>query len=81
MTGRWWTVRRDTRKQIIAVNEIRKHPKEAKLLRDAYRKFLAGSSTRSLAKFWNDEGVLSPKGNKWTGSAIHALLASARNAG
>jgi site-specific DNA recombinase len=82
VTGGWWTIRRHpTTKAIIAVNEIRKHPTEATLLKDAYRKFLAGSSTRSLAKFWNDKGVTTPRGNRWTGSAIHQLLAAARNAG
>ena len=80
-TGAWWTVRRDSRKRIIAVNEIRKHPTEAKLLAEAYRKFNAGSTISSLAKFWNDEGITSPRGNRWTGAAVRALLVSARNAG
>jgi DNA invertase Pin-like site-specific DNA recombinase len=80
--GKWWTVRRDpSTKKIIAVNDIRKHPTEAKLLKEAYRKFNAGTSIRTLATFWNEKGITSPRGNKWTGAAVHKLLASARNAG
>jgi DNA invertase Pin-like site-specific DNA recombinase len=81
-TKKWWTVKRDpSTKVIIAVNKIRKHPKEAKLLKDAYTAFNAGATIRSIATGWNRDGIASPRGKRWTGSAVHALLASARNAG
>jgi site-specific DNA recombinase len=81
VNGRWWTGRRDPVTKEILINPIRLHPKEAKLLREAYRQFNAGSSIRSLAAAWNHKGITTPRGNPWTGSAVHALLASARNAG
>lgn len=82
LSGKWWMVRRDPgTKGIIAVNEIRKHPTEAKLVVTAYKDFNAGSTLRSIAARWNDDGVKTPKGNRWTGTAVRALLLSARNAG
>jgi DNA invertase Pin-like site-specific DNA recombinase len=70
VTGRWSTR-----------GGIRLHPTEAKLLRVAYAQFNAGASIRSLAARWNENGVTTPKGGKWTPSAVHHLLAAARNAG
>lgn len=81
-TGRWWTVRRDpATKEVIAVNRIRKHPVEAKLLREAYRRFNAGATLYTIAKGWNDKGVKTPKGNTWSGATVRAVLIVARNAG
>ena len=80
-TGKWWTVRRDSDKKIIAVNTIRKHPTEAALLKKAYRRFNAGTTLRTLAKDWNAAGIKTPRGNNWTGSQVRELLLAARNAG
>jgi site-specific DNA recombinase len=94
--ARWWTVRRDSRKRIIAVNPIRKHPTEAKLLREAYRRFNAGTTVRTIATDWNKAGVRTPRAGQtfrrgedderivkglWTGTAVRALLLAPRNAG
>jgi site-specific DNA recombinase len=81
VSGKWWTVRRDHSKKIIAVNKIRKHPTEAKLLKDAYRRFNAGTRVRSIATGWNKEGITTPRGNQWTGTGVRQLLLAARNAG
>jgi site-specific DNA recombinase len=54
---------------------------EAKLIRDAYTGVLAGRSLKSIARDWNTKGVLTPKGNTWTGMAIRQLLLAPRNAG
>jgi DNA invertase Pin-like site-specific DNA recombinase len=79
---RWWVIQRDpATKKILAVNNIRKHPKEAKLLKAAYTAFNAGTSIRALALQWNAKGVTTPTGKKWTGAGVHHLLAAARNAG
>jgi DNA invertase Pin-like site-specific DNA recombinase len=79
--GKWWTVRRDASKKIIAINTIRKHPVEAKLLKEAYRRFNAGTTVRTIATEWNAKGIKTPRGNKWTGASVRALLLAARNAG
>jgi site-specific DNA recombinase len=80
--GRWWTIRRDpVTKAIVAVNTIRKHPAEAKLLKEAYRQFNAGATVRSIAAKWNAKDIPTPRGNRWTGTQVRALLLAARNAG
>jgi DNA invertase Pin-like site-specific DNA recombinase len=82
VTGKWWTIRRDpATKAVIAVNTIRKHPTEAKLLREAYRNFNAGTTLRTIAARWNEAGITTPRGNRWTGVQVRALLMAARNAG
>lgn len=79
-TGKWWTVRRDTAKRIVAVNTIRKHPTEAKLLKEAYRRFNAGTTVRTIAAEWNAAGVRSPRaGDKikrrsTSGEAVEAAV-------
>jgi DNA invertase Pin-like site-specific DNA recombinase len=80
--ARWWTVKKDPKtKRVIAINPIRKHPVEAKRVKEAYRRFNAGTTVRTIATEWNAAGVLTPKGNRWTGTAVRALLLAARNAG
>lgn len=81
VSGRWWTGRKDPITKAVIVNEIRLHPAEAKLLKAAYKRFNAGSSIRSIAADWNAKGITTPRGNQWTPSAVHHLLAAARNAG
>ena len=82
VTKRWWTVRRDPKtKAIIAVNEIRKHRKEAKLVEDAYRRFNAGTKLRTIATDWNKAGITTPRGNAWSITQVRDLLLAARNAG
>ena len=82
VTQRWWTVRRDPKtKAIIAVNKIRKHRKEAKLVKDAYRDFNAGKKLRTIATDWNEAGITTPRGNAWSITQVRDLLLAARNAG
>jgi site-specific DNA recombinase len=79
-TGKWWTVKR-AKGQPPKFNPIWLDPTEAALVRQAYRDFNAGATLRSLAARWNAAGVLTPKGNPWTGTQVRALLMSERNAG
>lgn len=79
-TGLWWTVKR-IKGQPPRFNTISKHPTEAKLLREAYRRFNAGTTLRTIANDWNKGGVTTPRGNRWTGAQVRALLLAARNAG
>lgn len=79
-TGLWWTVKR-VKNQPPRFNPVRKHPAEAKHLREAYRRFNAGTTLRTIATDWNNGGVQTPRGNRWTGTAVRALLLAERNAG
>lgn len=79
-TGKWWTVKR-IKGQPPRFNTIRKHPTEAKLLQQAYRRFNAGTTLRTIAADWNKRGITTPKGNAWTGTQVRALLLAERNAG
>jgi DNA invertase Pin-like site-specific DNA recombinase len=76
VTGRWWTA-----KPGGVYNVIRLHPTEARLVRDAYSHFLAGTRLRAIARTWNEAGVTTPRGNTWSGSRVRELLLLARNAG
>jgi hypothetical protein len=78
VTGKWWTAKKGPPP---VFNEIRKHPDEAKRVKEAYRLFLAGTDLRAIAKKWNDAGVKTPRGNAWSGTRVRELLLLARNAG
>lgn len=54
---------------------------EAKLISAAYEAILAGGSLRSISNQWNADGVLTPKGNRWTGAQVGQLLINPRNCG
>jgi DNA invertase Pin-like site-specific DNA recombinase len=82
MTKKWWTIRRDPgSKQILAVNEIRKHRKEAALVKEAYRRFNTGTKLWTIAADWNKAGVTTPRGKQWSMSQVRGLLLAERNAG
>jgi len=55
--------------------------REAKHLRDAATRILAGASLRSLVTEWNRKGIKTSGGRDWYTSAMHRLLTSARIAG
>ncbi|WP_433466832.1 recombinase family protein [Spirillospora sp. CA-128828] len=59
----------------------RQDPREAKALRDARRRVLAGEKLTALAREWNEAGLLTPLGRLWTQSVIKAVLTSPRLAG
>jgi site-specific DNA recombinase len=77
VTGKWWTAKRNP----TVYNEIRLHPTEAELVREAYRDFNTGTSLYSIAVRWNAAGVTTPRGNTWSGTRVRDLLLPARNAG
>jgi DNA invertase Pin-like site-specific DNA recombinase len=77
VTGKWWTAKRNP----TVYNVIRLHPTEARLVRDAYSRFLAGAKLYEIAKGWNDDGVTTPRGKAWSGTRVRELLMLARNAG
>ncbi|WP_431240441.1 recombinase family protein [Mycolicibacterium aichiense] len=77
-TGKWWTVK--GRHPHATYNEIRLHPTEAKLLRDAYRDVVKGSSLHSITAAWNAAGVVTPRGHQWRGAQLRQVLLAPRNA-
>lgn len=54
---------------------------EAKQLRWAYEQVLAGNRISSIVKTWNEEGVTTSLGAKWTTQSLGKLLRDPRNAG
>lgn len=56
-------------------------PTEAELLETAARKIVAGDSVRSIVREWNNAGVSTSGGNRWTTSGVRQALLKPRNAG
>lgn len=57
------------------------HDGEAELVRWAYRQFLAGASMGSIVKAFNDAGVTTARGVRWTSRTLRWVLLRPRNAG
>jgi site-specific DNA recombinase len=62
-------------------NRLAVRIEEARLVREAARRVLAGDSLRSVVRDWNKRKVRTSGGRPWYTSAIHRLLTSARIAG
>lgn len=75
--GKWWVYDKKRNRH----NPIRKHPTEARLLKQAYKQFNAGTALGTIAAGWNAAGVTTPLGNRWSGTRVRELLLVARNAG
>jgi DNA invertase Pin-like site-specific DNA recombinase len=54
---------------------------EARLIKEAARRVLAGESARSVAHDWNGRGISSSSGAQWRVSAMQRMLAGPRLAG
>lgn len=57
------------------------HPAEADAVRECYRMLLAGESLRSLAKYLNNSGFRTGRGNAFAGSVVGNMLRRPRYAG
>ncbi len=51
------------------------------IVKDIFRKYLAGDSTRQISQWLSDRGILSPKGKKWTATGISNVLKNERYLG
>jgi DNA invertase Pin-like site-specific DNA recombinase len=51
---------------------------EAKLIKDAARRVVAGESLRAIATEWNEKGVTSSSGGKWTIQSLRTMLTGPR---
>jgi site-specific DNA recombinase len=60
---------------------VKPDQREAAAIRSAYADVRKGRSLKSIARDWNNAGLLTPRGNQWSGMALRALLLSPRNAG
>jgi len=49
-------------------------PEKAPVFEDAYRRYVAGKSLRSLAVEWNQRGLLTTRGSLWTGGRLGRML-------
>ena len=57
-------------------------PEEAKLIREAFQDILLGATTTSIARQWEEKGVLTAAGNaKWEQSVVHRIMTGWRTAG
>ena len=55
--------------------------REGNLIREAVRHILAGGKWLSVARGWNEEGIKTPQGNKWTGQKVRGVLEHERHVG
>lgn len=56
-------------------------PDEATALRSATERVLSGVSLSQVAREWNESGVRTAMGNRWTSREVRSVLLRARNAG
>lgn len=54
---------------------------EAKLIREAVRRVLAGESLRRIAIDWNDRGIPAAAGGRWVVTSLRSMLTGPRLAG
>ncbi|GLZ43766.1 recombinase family protein [Actinokineospora sp. NBRC 105648] len=56
-------------------------PNEAKVIREAARRFLAGETVYIITKDFNNRGIPTAQGKKWCTSGLSTVLGRAENAG
>jgi hypothetical protein len=74
--GTWTGGRRRFGFTTDEANRIVVHEAEAARIRDAVTAILNGGSIRSIVKAWNDAGVTTTGGGRWTPTHVRELLAS-----
>lgn len=57
------------------------HPEEAEAIRELYRLVIAGETLRNLAKYLNERGLTTIRGNPWQGNVVGNMLRKPRYAG
>lgn len=57
------------------------HPREAPVVAELYRRFLAGASLVELSLWLNNSGWSTPRGHKWRANSVKVVLANPRNCG
>lgn len=56
-------------------------PKESKIVKKVYQRFIGGDNLTVLSKWLNAEGIKGTQGGQWRQSRVSALLRSGRHAG
>ena len=77
-TGQWMGGRRPFGYEADGVTV---RPSEAAALRQAAEEILAGRSVISIVKEWNQRGITTTAGNRWSITTLRRMLLRARNAG
>lgn len=62
-------------------DRVAHRPPEAKLVREAARRALAGESVRSICIDWNNRGVKTVRGGQWKTTILKQILVAPRTAG
>ncbi|WP_432045285.1 recombinase family protein [Streptomyces asiaticus] len=57
------------------------HPEESKHIRKAVERILGGAPFRAIPLEWNEAGVMTPRGNKWTPSKVKEMFRNPRLCG
>jgi site-specific DNA recombinase len=57
------------------------HPGEAPAIQRAYRQLLAGASFNSIVRDWNDRGLTSVSGKRWSYQTVRQVMLRPRNYG
>jgi len=60
---------------------ITPHPVEGPVLRAGYEHVLSGGTIRALTRDWNAQGIVTARGNAWSGTEVRRALLRERNAG
>lgn len=61
--------------------DMQLHPVEAPAVREAFDRFLAGSSLGSIAAAWNGAGLTTTVGNRWRGPGVSLFMTNPKLAG
>ncbi len=56
-------------------------PVEAPLVKELYQRWLTGGELSVMARWLNDQGVRTPRGNVWRRNSVREVIANPRNAG
>lgn len=63
------------------IDGVTPHPVEGQTLRDGYEHVLSGGTIRALTREWNARGIVTARGNTWSGTEVRRALLRERNAG
>jgi len=55
--------------------------REAKMIREAARRILGDGTWLSVARTWNEDGVTTPQGSRWTGQKVRQVVSNERHVG
>jgi site-specific DNA recombinase len=54
--------------------KLQLHPHHAPVVARIFREFLAGAGLKDIARALNSDGILTPRGKKWSKTTLHGML-------